>query len=201
MRYTVRFLASITPSCEAKTLPSLLPSSPPQLLLGDLSVSLVCWSHCLRPARERAPSPGLVGSLLLMTLSCVTAPNSPWVPNQCGLCKAPRTPHCPAPALRHFRLDVICAGSSLGAASRQMLGPAGAEKVYSPVGTRVPPLSTMLATVASFNESRIARLSPVPCCFGIFPSRTIPETHAGTDARAMCADRWRQIVARNKVFF
>lgn len=82
-------------------------------------------------------------------------------------------------------------------ASRQMLGPAGAEKVYSPVGTRVLTLSTMLATVAFFNESRRACLSPAPCCFCIFLSRTIQETHAATDASAMCTDTPSQIVARN----
>lgn len=82
-----------------------------------------------------------------------------------------------------------------------MLGPAGAEKVYSPVGTRVLTLSTMLATVAFFNESRIACLSLAPCCFGIFPSRTIPETHAATDASAMCTDTRSQIVTRTVLIF
>lgn len=73
-------------------------------------------------------------------------------------------------------------------AGRQMLRPAGEGKVYSPVRWRVLTLSTMLATIAFFNESRIACLSSAPCCFGIFPSRTIPETHAGTDVGAVCVD-------------
>lgn len=59
----------------------------------------------------------------------------------------------------------------------------------------------MLATVAFFNESPIACLSSASCCLAISPSRTIPETHAGTDAGAMCGDLEPNCYKEQSFFF
>lgn len=62
--------------------------------------------------------------------------------------------------------------------------------VYRPVGTWSSHPYAVLATVAVFNESRIACLSSAPCCFCSPPSRTIPETHAAALRRAARQTAW-----------
>lgn len=60
--------------------------------------------------------------------------------------------------------------------------------------------STVLATVAVFNESRTACLSSAPCCFCTPASRTIPETHAAALRRAARQAGSAKRLERTKLF-
>lgn len=83
----------------------------------------------------------------------------------------------------HLRSGVLLLIAG-GACGGQMPAPAGTGGFIGRLDHRSSHPSTVLATVAVFNESRTACLSSAPCCFCTPASRTIPETHAAALRRA-----------------
>lgn len=81
-----------------------------------------------------------------------------------------------------------------------MPAPAGTGGFIGRLEHRSSHPSTVLATVAVFNESQTACLSSAPCCFCTPASRTIPETHAAALHRAARQAGSAKRLERTKLF-